>query len=64
MYNMNILCVLVFMILCHIIADYNLQGWLASAKQFEGWEKQDGIMIFTKMTIKWHCLCIVYLGQL
>lgn len=27
------------MIFCHIIADYNLQGWLASAKQKEWWEK-------------------------
>ena len=33
----------VFIILCmiffHIIADYNLQGWLASAKQKSYWEK-------------------------
>ena len=27
------------MIFCHIIADYNLQGWLASAKQKSYWEK-------------------------
>lgn len=27
------------MVFCHIIADYNLQGWLASAKQKEWWEK-------------------------
>lgn len=27
------------MIFCHIIADYNLQGWLASAKQKEWWLK-------------------------
>ena len=31
----SILC----MIFCHIIADYNLQGWLASAKQKSYWEK-------------------------
>ena len=52
MYNMNILCVLVFMILCHIIADYNLQGWLASAKQFEWWKKQDGYNDFYKNDYK------------
>ena len=39
---MNVLCVLVFMILCHIIADYSLQGWLASAKQEDWWKKQEG----------------------
>lgn len=27
------------MFFCHIIADYNLQGWLASAKQKEYWQK-------------------------
>ena len=27
------------MIFCHTIADYNLQGWLASAKQKSWWEK-------------------------
>ena len=31
--------VLISMIFCHTIADYNLQGWLASAKQKEWWEK-------------------------
>lgn len=33
--------VLVFlaMIFCHIVDDYYLQGWLASAKQKEWWEK-------------------------
>lgn len=33
------LLILILMIFCHIIADYNLQGWLASAKQKEWWEK-------------------------
>lgn len=27
------------MIFCHIVDDYYLQGWLASAKQKEWWEK-------------------------
>lgn len=38
---MNELCVLVFMILCHLIDDYVLQGWLATGKQKEWWRKQD-----------------------
>lgn len=33
------LLILILMVFCHIIADYNLQGWLASAKQKEWWEK-------------------------
>ena len=39
---MNVLCVLIFMILCHIIDDFVLQGWLASAKQSSWWKKQEG----------------------
>lgn len=31
--------VLLLMIFCHIVDDYYLQGWLASAKQKEWWEK-------------------------
>lgn len=31
--------ILLCMIFCHIIDDYYLQGWLASAKQKEWWEK-------------------------
>lgn len=30
---------LVFMVFCHIVDDYYLQGWLASAKQKSWWEK-------------------------
>ena len=33
--------VLVLMILCHLIADYPLQGWLAQAKQKKYWEVYD-----------------------
>ena len=32
--------VLVLMILCHLIADYPLQGWLAQAKHKKYWEQQ------------------------
>ena len=49
---MNALCVLVFMILCHIIADYSLQGWLASAKQLDWWKKQEGYNNFYKNDYK------------
>jgi hypothetical protein len=31
--------VLLTMIFCHVVADYNLQGWLASAKTKDFWEK-------------------------
>ena len=31
--------ILLFMIFCHIVDDYYLQGWLASAKQKEWWQK-------------------------
>lgn len=33
------LLILLSMIFCHIVDDYYLQGWLASAKQKEWWEK-------------------------
>ena len=32
-------CLLVAMMFCHIVDDYYLQGWLASAKQKSWWEK-------------------------
>jgi len=31
--------VLVCMLLAHLVADYNLQGWLAQAKQKKWWEQ-------------------------
>lgn len=36
---MNTAFTLLLMIFCHIIADYNLQGWLASAKQKSYWDE-------------------------
>ena len=35
---MNILFVIILMIFCHIVDDYYLQGWLASAKQKQWWK--------------------------
>ena len=39
MKRMNNVFIILCMIFCHVIADYNLQGWLASAKQKSYWEK-------------------------
>ena len=39
MKHMNNVFIILCMIFCHVIADYNLQGWLASAKQKSYWEK-------------------------
>ena len=35
---MNCLFILILMIFCHIVDDYYLQGWLASAKQKQWWK--------------------------
>ena len=58
---MNVLFVILLMIFCHVIADYNLQGWLASAKQKSYWEqnapeklyKYDYIMALIMHSISW-----------
>lgn len=34
-----IIALLIFMIFAHLVDDYYLQGWLASAKQKKWWEK-------------------------
>lgn len=36
---MKMILILLSMIFCHIVDDYYLQGWLASAKQKSWWEK-------------------------
>ena len=36
---MNWIFILLLMIFCHIVDDYYLQGWLASAKQKSYWEQ-------------------------
>lgn len=35
---MNYLFVIILMVFCHIVDDYYLQGWLASAKQKQWWK--------------------------
>lgn len=37
---MSVLFILLWMIFFHIVDDYYLQGWLASAKQKSYWEKE------------------------
>ena len=68
MYLILILC----MLFCHIVDDYYLQGWLASAKQKKWWEqnasnplyKNDYIMALVEHAFSWsfmiHIPIIVY----
>ncbi len=58
---MTKLFVILWMIFFHVVADYNLQGWLASAKQKTYWEqnapeklyKYDYIMALIMHSIGW-----------
>lgn len=58
---MNNAFVISLMIFCHVVADYNLQGWLASAKTKEFWEqnapdelyKKDYICALLMHSISW-----------
>ncbi len=53
--------ILISMIFCHIVDDYYLQGWLASAKQRKWWEenapndlyKYDYIMALIMHSLSW-----------
>lgn len=59
--------ILFCMIFCHIIADYNLQGWLASAKQKEWWKenapqelyKHDYIMALFMHSFSWSLMIMI-----
>lgn len=42
------IALLIFMIFAHIIDDYYLQGWLASAKQKSWWEKNAPDKLYSK----------------
>jgi len=56
-----IIAILVFMFMAHLVDDYYLQGWLASAKQKSWWEKnapdtlykRDYIMALTCHAMSW-----------
>jgi hypothetical protein len=58
---MNAAFILLWMIFFHVVADYNLQGWLASAKQKSYWEenapdelyKHDYICALIMHSISW-----------
>lgn len=58
---MNLAFVFLWMIFFHVVADYNLQGWLASAKQKSYWEanapdelyKRDYICALIMHSISW-----------
>ena len=58
---MNLAFVFFWMIFFHVVADYNLQGWLASAKQKSYWEanapdelyKHDYICALIMHSISW-----------
>ena len=36
---MNVLFIVLSMLFCHVVDDYYLQGWLASAKQKKWWQE-------------------------
>lgn len=58
---MNKQFLLIFMVFLHIIDDYNLQGWMASAKQREWWKinspsklyKYDYILVLLTHSFSW-----------
>ena len=58
---MKNIIIILCMIFCHIIADYNLQGWLASAKQKSYWKenasdemyKHDYICVLVMHSFSW-----------
>ncbi len=45
---MNLILILLSMFFCHIIDDFHLQGWLASAKQKSWWEKNAPDKLYSK----------------
>ena len=60
---MKYLILLIAMLFCHIVDDYYLQGWLASAKQKKWWEdnapddlyKNDYKMALIEHAFSWAC---------
>jgi hypothetical protein len=69
---MKIIILLLSMLFCHIVDDYYLQGWLASAKQKSWWEKNapnplykhDYIMALCEHAFSWtfmiHVPIVIY----
>lgn len=62
--------ILLSMIFCHIVDDYYLQGWLASAKQKSWWEKnapdklykKDYIMALIMHSLSWSFMIMLPLA--
>ena len=58
---------LIGMLFCHIVDDYYLQGWLASAKQKSWWQKNapeklyenDYLMALCEHAFSWTCMIMV-----
>ncbi len=61
---MKEIILLLEMLFCHIVDDYYLQGWLASAKQKTWWEKNssnplyknDYLMALIEHAFSWTCM--------
>ena len=61
---MKEIILLLGMLFCHIVDDYYLQGWLASAKQRTWWEKnspsplykKDFLMALVEHAFSWTCM--------
>lgn len=71
---MSVIFVLLWMLFFHVVADYNLQGWLASAKQKSYWQENapdklyryDYVMALIMHSISWTfmvMLPIAYVNQ-
>lgn len=55
--RMNEPFIFLLMIFCHIIDDYVLQGWLASAKQKEWWKKNAPDVLYEH---DWSCALLMH----
>lgn len=61
------LFIFMFMIFMHLVADYNLQGWLASAKQKSWWENNNQNELYSsdyKMALLCHAFSWSFLTML
>ena len=67
-----IIAILILMLFAHIVDDYYLQGWLASAKQKKWWEKNapdklykfDYIMALFMHSFSWTFMIMIFLDML
>lgn len=67
---MSVYFVILFMLFCHVLDDYTLQGWLASGKQKSFWKenapdalyKYDYIMALIMHSISWSFMIMLPLA--